>query len=164
MKTTTKFFYWIHLFLLGFLALGALGGGFTLIISPNGKLIGMPLSMLAQSPFNNFLVPGIILFVVLGVFPALLIVGLIKKTASNLAEQFNFFTDIHWTWTYSIYIAFALIIWLQVQMIFLNAVGWLHTFYMFLAITIIYVGLLPQVRNNYKKWSQLLFFHRYEYQ
>lgn len=54
------------LFLLSFLGLGAIFGGGVLIISPSGKMFGMPLSMLDNSPFNNFLIPGIILFSLLG--------------------------------------------------------------------------------------------------
>ena len=138
--------------LLVFLGIGAIGGGAVFIISPSGKLMGMPLSMLNKSPFDSFLIPGIILFSVLGIVPTLLARALYKKTASKLAERFNFFIDMHWTWTFSIYVAFALIIWLQIEMQMLSAVSWLHTFYMFLAVLIIFVALLPQVRNLYKKY------------
>ncbi len=141
----------ILLILLGFLGLGAMGGGGALIISPSGKLLGMPLSMLEESPFNSFFVPGIILFSVLGFIPIWLIIALLKKPESKLAENINFFNDMHWAWTYSIYIAFVLIFWIQIQMVFLSTVYWLHTFYMFLAVLIIFVALLPQVRNSYKK-------------
>ena len=137
--------------LLVFLGIGAIGGGGVFIISPSGKLMGMPLSMLNKSPFDSFLIPGIILFSVLGIAPTLLARALYRKTASKLAERFNFFIDMHWTWTFSIYVAFALIIWLQIEMQMLSAVSWLHTFYMFLAVLIIFVALLPQVRNLYKK-------------
>lgn len=139
------------LILLGFLGLGALGGGGALTISPSGRLLGMPLALLAPSPFRSFLVPGLILFIVLGVAPCLLVVALLKKPASPLAERLNFFADMHWAWTGSIYVAFALIIWLQLEMMFLNAVSWLHTVYMLLAVAILFVALLPQVRNLYKK-------------
>lgn len=141
----------ILLFLLAFLGLGAIGGGGVLIISPGGKLIGMPLSMLNQSPFTSFLFPGIILFTVLGLVPILLIIALLKKPESKLAERFNFFNDMHWSWSYSIYIAFILIFWIQIQMVFLSAVHWLHTIYMFFAVLIIFVALLPNVRNLYTK-------------
>jgi hypothetical protein len=142
----------IHLVLLIFLALSAIGGGGALIISPSGKLLGgLPLSLLKNSPFNNFLIPGIILFVVLGLFPGLLAFALRKKISSPFAERLNFFKDMHWAWTFSIYVGFALIIWLQTEMYFLQAVGWLHNFYMVVAIAIIFVALLPQVRDFYKK-------------
>ena len=142
----------IHLVLLGFLGLSAIGGGLTLIISPSGKLLGdLPLSLLKNSPFDNFLIPGIILFLVLGVFPILIVFALIKKPVSLFAGRFNLFSDMHWAWTFSIYIAFALIIWLQTEMYFLQVVGWLHNFYMLYAIPIIITALLPKVRNFYKK-------------
>ena len=141
----------ILLILLIVLGLGAIFGGFVLIISPSGKLFRMPLSMLDNSPFNNFLIPGIILFSVLGVVPIVLMFALLKKPVSKFAEQFNFYKDMHWAWTYTIYIAFALIIWIQIEMIFLRTVHWLHTLYMFFAIAIIFVALLPSVRSLYKK-------------
>jgi hypothetical protein len=77
--------------------------------------------------------------------------SLLKKIANNLAESLNFFKDMYWAWSFSIYVAFALIIWIQVEMYFMQAVVWLHTFYMILAIVIIFVALLPQVRSFYKK-------------
>ncbi|MEP6713704.1 MAG: hypothetical protein ABJA37_14855 [Ferruginibacter sp.] len=141
----------ILLALLAFLGIGAIGGGGVLIISPGGKLIGMPLSMLDHSPFKSFLIPGIILFLFLGIAPLLLTIALLKKPASKLAEQINVFKDMHWSWSYTIYIGFTLIIWIQIEMMFLSAVSWLHTFYMFFAVVIIFVALLPQVRSLYKK-------------
>lgn len=142
----------IHIFLLVFLGISAIGGGGALILSPSGKLLGgLPLSLLKNSPFNDFLYPGIILFLVLGIFPCLVIYALMKKPENRWAESLNFFKDMFWAWSFSIYVAFALIIWLQVEMYFLQAVGWLHCFYMLLAIAIIFVALLPQVRNLYKK-------------
>ena len=146
----------IFLILLGFLAIGAIGGGVVLIISPTGELIGIPLSEFKNIPFNSYLIPGIILFSVLGLIPLLLIIALLKKPDSKLAEQINVFKDMHWSWTYSIYIAFTLIGWVHIELIFLqSAVHWLHTFYMFYAILIIIVALLPQMRHIYKKENSL---------
>jgi magnesium-transporting ATPase (P-type) len=142
----------IHLYLLGFLGIGAIGGGGALIISPSGKLLGgLPVSILKDSPFEDFLYPGIILFFVLGIFPCLVMYALKKRPENKLAQSLNFFNDMHWAWSFSIYIAFALIIWLQVEMFFIQAVNWLHNFYMILAIAILFVALLPQVRDFCKK-------------
>jgi hypothetical protein len=148
MKTKTT--QTILMILLAFLGLGAIGGGGVLIISPSGELMGMPLSLLDRSPFTNFLVPGIILFGVLGLMPCLLIVALLKKPVSKVADQFNFFSDMHWSWAYCIYVAIALIIWIQIEMVVIYGIHWSQTFYMFLAITILFVALLPGVRNLYK--------------
>ncbi len=142
----------IFLILLGFLGLGAIGGGALLIISPTGELIGIPLSEFKNIPFDSYLIPGIILFSVLGLIPLSLIIALLKKPGSRLAEQFNVFKDMHWSWTYSIYIAFILIGWVHIQLIFLqSSVHWLHSFYLFFAIVIMIIALLPQIRSLYKK-------------
>jgi hypothetical protein len=142
----------ILIFLLASLGLGAIGGGGALIISPSGKLLGgLPLSMLERSPFTDFLVPGIILFFVLGVFPCLMVYALIKRPESKFAGYFNFYKDMYWAWSFSIYVAFALIIWIQIEMSFVQSVHWSHTLYIFWAIAIIFISLLPQVRNSYKK-------------
>jgi hypothetical protein len=143
-------FYFL-IFLLAFLAFGALVGGGAMIISPSGELLRMPLSNLGSSPFRSFLIPGIILFLVLGLMPTIIIFALIKKPENKFAEQFNFFRDMHWSWAYTIYIAFALIIWIQIEMVFLQTVHWLHTFYMFYSILIIFISLRPQVRSLFKK-------------
>ena len=141
----------VLLFLLAFLGLGATFGGGVLIISPGGKLFGMPLSMLENSPFNSFLIPGIILFLVLGLVPLLLVFALLKTPNFKWAEKLNFFNDMHWSWTFTIYVAFALIGWIQIEMLFLGGAHWLQTFYMFLAVSIIFTALLQQVRDLYKK-------------
>ena len=141
---------YILLILLAALGSGAIFGGCVLIISPLGKLFKMPLSILENSPFSNFLIPGIILFTVLGLAPLGVMIALINKPAYKFAERLNFCKDMYWGWTYCIYIAFALIIWIQAEMSFLNSVHWSHSLYMFLGMAIIFVALLPQVRISYK--------------
>lgn len=142
----------VLLALLGFLALGAIGGGLVLIISPSGDLIGIPVSEFKNTPFDSYLIPGIILFTVLGIVPLLLIYGLVKKPASKFAEQFNIFKDMYWAWTFSVYIGFVLISWIHIQLIFLQGgVFWLHTFYLFYGILIIIIALLPRIRFLYSK-------------
>jgi hypothetical protein len=152
MKTKTKTARNILIVLLAFLGLSAIGGGGALIVSPSGKLLGgLPVSILEHSPFTDFLVPGIILFLILGLTPCLLVYALLKKPANKFAEYFNFFKDMYWAWSFSIYVAFALIIWIQVETMFVQGVGWVQTFYMLYAIPVILVALLPQVRDIYKK-------------
>ena len=138
-------------FLLGFLGLGAFGGGGVFILSPGGEMMGMPLSAIGSSPFTSFLIPGILLFTILGVVPLVLVYALIKKPKWWLPEFFNFFNDMYWAWTYSIYVGFALIIWIQTEMIAMKMVHWSHTLYMGIALAILFVAMLPQVRMLYKK-------------
>jgi hypothetical protein len=107
--------------------------------------------MLAHSPFSDFLVPGIILFAILGLCPCYISYALIKKPVNRIAEYFNLFKDMYWAWSFSIYTGFALVTWIQVETIYIRGTGWLQTFYMLYAIPVIFVALLPQTRNLYKK-------------
>ncbi len=59
-------------------SLGALAGGGALIASPSGKLLGIPLSILAPSPFHDFLAPGVLLFCFVGLAPLAMIYALLK--------------------------------------------------------------------------------------
>ena len=104
------FFRNILIGLLAFLGVGAIFGGGALIISPSGELLGMPLSMIKDSPFPNFLIPAIFLFVFLGLAPCLLIFALVKKPESKIAQRINIFKDMHWSWSFSVYIGLILII------------------------------------------------------
>jgi hypothetical protein len=52
-----------------FLGVGAFAGGVALILGPRGEFIPLPLSALNGSPFDTYLVPGLVLFGVLGLGP-----------------------------------------------------------------------------------------------
>jgi uncharacterized membrane protein SpoIIM required for sporulation len=133
------------------LGISALGGGTYLILSPSGKMIGMTLKMLDNSPFQDFFIPGIILFTILGMCPLLLVYALIKRPESKLAERFNFFGYMHWSWSFTIYISFALIIWIETQILMTRTFDTLQNICVFLALAILFTALLPGVRDLYKR-------------
>lgn len=49
------------------ISLNALAAGYSFMVEPTGKDIGIPLSYLQYSLFRNYLVPGILLFTTIGV-------------------------------------------------------------------------------------------------
>jgi hypothetical protein len=59
-------------------AAGAIAGGIGLVRDPIEN-IGMPLSMLEGSPFKDYLIPGLILLIVVGLFSLLVFAGLLRK-------------------------------------------------------------------------------------
>lgn len=65
------------LFLLLLNGAGALYGGWHLMTVPDGSSLQMPLSVLQYSPFRDFFIPGMILFMVNGLFSFLVIVLMI---------------------------------------------------------------------------------------
>ena len=64
MKTTLRV---ISIMLLLFNGIGAVYGSWHLVTDPSGGSLQMPLAWLQYSPFENYLIPGIILFLVNGV-------------------------------------------------------------------------------------------------
>jgi hypothetical protein len=59
-------------------AVGAIGGGVGLVQDPVNN-IGLPISLLEGTPFNDYLIPGLILLLVVGVFSLLVFVGLLLR-------------------------------------------------------------------------------------
>ncbi|MBP1903933.1 hypothetical protein J2Z32_000550 [Paenibacillus turicensis] len=133
-----------------FLALGAIFGGGMLIIDPSGELLKMPLSLLEQSPFPNYFIPGVLLFFILGVIPIWISLGLIFKRASSVANKLNVFPQQHWAWSFTLYTGFALLIWIFAQAYFFQAVYAVHLVYFTLGIIIQIVTLLPGVQKKYR--------------
>ncbi len=50
-----------------FIGLGGVSGGWGLISEPNGANLGFPLELLDNTPFTNYLIPGIVLLAINGV-------------------------------------------------------------------------------------------------
>ena len=77
-----------------FLGVGAIGGGAALMLGPRGEIIPLPISALAGTPFGSYLVPGLILFTVLGVGPlgAAALTGAVIRLprCSHLALDWHF--------------------------------------------------------------------------
>lgn len=69
--------------LLILLGISAIYGGGAFILDPSGKLIGMPVSHLEHSPFDSFLIPGLILFLFNGV--SSLVIAVITLKRNNYA-------------------------------------------------------------------------------
>lgn len=112
-----------------FLGLGAIGGGIALILGPKGEILPLPVSALAGSPFDSYLVPGLILLTVLGIGP--LVVALLSWRGSARAPLL------------AVGIGCALLAWLAVQ---IAIIGFsldppLQPLYLVLGVVILGVGL-----------------------
>lgn len=136
--------------LLAVLGIGAVFGGGSLIIDPTGEIIGMPVDVMKVQWFSNYLIPGIILLIVLGVAPLILMWALIRRPDWRLGHKLNVCRSMHWSWMFSLYMAFALIIWILVQLYILKAIGAIHIVYLALGVAIQIFTLLPASREYYE--------------
>lgn len=114
-----KKLYKIMLFLHLFVSLGAIAGGSIAIISPELPM-GMTVDTLKYSPFNNFLIPGIILFIVLGI--------------GNIFSAIMMFIKSKYQGYTSSIFSFALVIWIIVQCIMLRTIVSLHMIFLIIGL------------------------------
>jgi hypothetical protein len=81
--------------------LSGLWGGGALVWAPTGALLQMPLSLLDGTPFPNYVVPGLLLFTILGMGPLIVALGLWKGRP--------------WAWYGAVAVGGALLVWIGVQ-------------------------------------------------
>lgn len=109
-----KFKYTVLAVLHFFVGAGALLGGGAAILNPVSPL-GFPLEALEHTPFTNFLIPGLILFIIIGVG------SLFSGAMAVLKSEYQGY--------YSSFSSWALMIFIAVQCLFLRAVVFAHIFY-----------------------------------
>ena len=125
---------WILLVLLVIQGLGGLAGGLSLVIKPDGSIMKMPLSYLDGSPFSDFLIPGLILFLVLGVLPLVAAAGLWMRRT--------------WGWYAAFAVGCGLMIWILVE-ITIVPFSWLQPAFGVVGVLIFAVAALKSVRQAY---------------
>lgn len=123
---------WLLVVLLLVQAVGAIAGGIALVAGPHGEIMKMPVSDLEGSPFDSFLVPGLILLVVLGLVPLAAAVGLWRRTP--------------WAWWTAGMVGCGLVIWIVVQMTIIDF-SWLQVAYLAMGLAIVAACLPRSVRR-----------------
>lgn len=139
-------------FVLIFTGIGGIYGGYSLIHATDGHLLKMSTSILENSPFRTFLIPGIILLIFNGILPLLIVWGLFAKPPWQWPEFFSVYHKQHWCWTFSLYYGFILIIWINVQIIMLGYSSLLQPFFALTGVLIAVITLLPPVNRYYRKY------------
>lgn len=87
--------------LLGFQGLSGVAGGLGLVYDPSGSTVGLPLELLEESPFGDYMVPGLILLLALGVVPCLVAIALWNRR--------------RWARMAGLLVGAALVFWIVVQ-------------------------------------------------
>jgi len=110
-----------------FIGIGAVPAGIAMISDPSGRGLGMPLEMLANSPFSDFLIPGVFLLVINGIGSLLGGIASFKRyrCAGEIAAGLGTF----------------LILWIAAQVWWMG-VHWLHVLYFVLGLVELTLGLM----------------------
>ena len=144
--------FYLLLSLIVLQALSGIFGGLSLSLSPSGHFMHMPLSMLDNSPFSNFLFPGMILLILLGFFPAFIGWALLFRPSWTWPGIINIYKGIHWAWAYSLYIGIILVIFILFEIMFIGY-DILQIIYGLVGTGIIITALLPSNMRFYG-WNQ----------
>lgn len=141
---------YILILAVAFLSAGAIYGGMMLMNDPSGNSLKLPITLLERTIFPNYMIPGIILFLLLGFFPLFLIFPLIFKPRWPLINGLNIYKNYHWAWTYTLYTAIMLITWINIQTMILGTGSMIQGGVGLLGVFILIVCLMPVTRRYYR--------------
>lgn len=129
-------------FLQIFIGVGAMFGGFGLLMDPSGVSLGMSVEYLRATPFPNFFIPGIILFSVNGIGTLIAAYFTFKshKYASFLAMLFGA----------------ALIFWIVVQVVLIGYQSLLQPVYFVLGILEFILGFKFRTKQSQKSHKTVM--------
>jgi cellulose synthase/poly-beta-1,6-N-acetylglucosamine synthase-like glycosyltransferase len=120
--------------LLLFNGFSALYGGWNLIAHPDGSSLGMEVSLLSHSPFHDFLIPGIILFICNGIGSLAAFTGILLRPRK-----------LAWlVWAQGL----VLLVWLFVQLIMIETLHPLQFILGTVGVALIWLGRNIADKNN----------------
>ncbi len=142
---------WILIILLCLLGIGAVISGGMLVAKPDGSLMLWSPEMLKGTPFSNYLIPGLILFTLVGLFSLFIAYGLITRTVWNGPDVINPFKKYHWSWTASWAEGVIILIWILTETMLLGFISGLQPFIIGWGLLLILLTMLPGIRRYYTK-------------
>lgn len=121
----------VFLFIIG---LNALAAGYSFIVEPSGKRLGMTTNYLQYSPFRNYFIPGIILFTAIGIFSILTAIMAIKRKS---------------IYPLLLFIEGCLLLgWIVIQVLMVKDINWMHITCFCIGIVLIFSGILIVPKQN----------------
>jgi hypothetical protein len=150
MKTTSLRLSIILLCLLHlFLGTNGVIGGILLMIRTDGSMLGMQSDWLSHSPFNSYFIPGVLLFLFVGIIPLMTFLGLVKSRNWRLPNLFNIYRNRNWAWSFSLYTGIIAISWITIQLI-MTQYFWIQPVIIFNGLLIIIMTLLPEIMKRFE--------------
>lgn len=113
----------VLLFVMG---VNALAAGYSFMMAPSGKDVGLSARYLQFSPFTNFFIPGLVLFLLNGVLSIFAAISIIRKTKHY--PQLIFLQGL------------ILGGWIVIQVIMVRDFNWLHFACLLTAAAFLFLG------------------------
>lgn len=139
---------WPLVFCLLVLSLGGgFAGGITMLIDPSGELLGVA-DMLPLLPVPNFILPGIFLLLVMGLFPLVLAITLVTRPNWPWLDPLFQWSNHYWAWTGTLILVAILALWLIYE-VWLIGLFPITNITAVLGLLILIFAMMPSVRNYY---------------
>jgi hypothetical protein len=142
---------WLLIILLILIGIGAVISGALLFLAPDGRLLQLPLKYLDGSPFSDFLIPGIVLFVFVGIYPLMVGYSLVRKPSWRWPDVLNPSKTMHWSWAAAWAAGAVMLGWIAVETLLLGYISFLQPVILGYGLLVIILTLLPAVRGYYKR-------------
>jgi hypothetical protein len=133
-----------------FLGVSGLFGGVAFIAAPDGSILHAPKAWLDNIPFSDFLIPGLLLFFVVGVLPLCVAVALLRRPTWQGLQRVMPFNDQYWAWTATGIAGFGIIIFEIVEAAYIGLGSVLQYLYFFVGVVIVILALSGPVREYYQ--------------
>jgi hypothetical protein len=138
---------WLLFVLLVLLGVGAAFGGFLLVIDPTGVRMQWSIALLEHSPFQNFLIPGLILGIVFGIGSFVALLALWFRPDWSLGTALTRFTGEHWSWSLAFALGLGQVIWIIAEVLMVRVPSWLQPACAALGVLIMLLTLEPGFRR-----------------
>ena len=125
-------------------------GGYLMLNDPYGSPMGMPVSVLQHTLFQNFIIPGIWLRIVWGAGSFVVLFGLWLHPQKPVVGVVTGWTHEHWAWTLSVLMGLGLLVWLVYQIFTLPAMAPIQYVLFVLAALLVTIPILPAMRAYYQ--------------
>ena len=106
--------------LLMFQSLGAIGGGVTFLADTSGRTAGLHTSLLDRTPFEDFLLPGLLLTFGLGVPALVLAISIVWRPTMVVFARIERMTGQYWASAGSALLGVVLLVWIIVQVLLIE--------------------------------------------
>ncbi len=123
-----------------------------MLLDPSGEFLQFPPGMLENSPFKDYLIPGILLVIFIGLLPLVTAIGLITKKPMTSLPLLPLWTDHHWAWTLAVFSGVALVIFIlvEISMIGYWAESPIQAVYGVSGLVVVALSMLARVRLRYQ--------------
>lgn len=117
-----------------FLGVTAFVSGLIMILDPSGVTMGLEPEWLDQTPFQDYRIPGLLLFSVLGIGSFIVLYGLVTMSK--------------WSWIAAVGLGVALVGWIGAQILLLQMYHVLQLIYGLLGVAFLVLSFHPSTRQE----------------